>query len=130
MVDSATKRPILDLDTVTEHETIRIDGVHYEVANPDDFGVLDQTRISKWGAAISELTFDDAAESEEAAAQLADVLDRVCRMVLPGAPDEVHAKLTDDKRLRICMAFFELHVPDQAEQTKRENPDLARILGQ
>jgi hypothetical protein len=97
-------RQILDLTTLYERDTIRIDGTPYELRSPAEFTILEYLRIGKRGQALQALQGKFGEITEDEVAQLSSALDEACRLVLI-APDEVHAKLRDHHRQAIIGAF-------------------------
>ena len=95
---------VLDLDTLTERDTVSVDGVHYELTNPGELSLVDHHRCGKWGARVEQL-YNGGAVTDEAVAELSHLLDLLCRLVLRTVPDEVHARLTDVQRLQVAQAF-------------------------
>jgi len=100
-------RNILELSTLTERSTVTIDGKAYELINPEGLSIVDTNRVGKWGMRVQELYRDLENRSEEEIQELASLLDRLCRLLLP-APDEVHARLTDNQRLSVATVFIAL----------------------
>lgn len=100
------KQVLLDLSTLTERKQITIDGVAFEMRDPDEFSILDNHRFARMGKRLDALMNKDAlSEAEEK--ELADTLDRLAQKILD-APDSVHARLRDNHRLQIIRTFTQL----------------------
>ena len=97
-------RNVLALATLTDRSTITIDGQAYDLINPEELSIVDTHRVGKWGSRVQELYKDIDSRPEADIAELAELLDKLCRM-LWRAPGEVHDRLTDNQRLSIAMAF-------------------------
>lgn len=97
-------RNILDLATLTARSTISVDGQAYELLNPGELSILDNHRVAKWGARSQELYGSLEQLGEDEVAELASLLDRLCRVIWK-APDDVHDRLTDTQRLAVATAF-------------------------
>lgn len=100
---STLKKPLLSLDTLTDRDQVAIDGTSYDLLKPEQLSLVSYNRIApiltRFQALMEMKTLTDG-ESEE----LAQILDRVCRECLQ-APPEVQARLTDEQRLQIVVAF-------------------------
>lgn len=98
--------PLLNLDTLVEHRTVRVDGVAYDLLNPEEVSLLDYHRIAKQSARVAS-ALEAEEMTDEQAVELSRLLDSLCRFILR-APEEVHAKLTDANKLRVLQVFTEL----------------------
>ncbi len=98
-----TTQPLLELKTLTERRTLKIDGAPYEVLNPGELPILEYNRIAKRSLRIAELLGRDDPSDEEVA-EMGRLLDYAVRVVLV-APPEVHTKLTEPVRLGIFNYF-------------------------
>jgi len=98
---------LLNLDTLTERNTVTVDGVPYDLINPGQLSILDQHRVLKWGARVQELHATVENLSDAAITEMGELLDRFCRLVLP-APPEVHDRVSDNQRLKLMSVFTEL----------------------
>lgn len=100
-------RNVLTLETLVDHATITIDGTAFELINPGELSIVDTHRVAKWGARVQEIYKDLDSQRENEVAELAGLLDKLCRL-LWRAPDDIHDRLSDNQRLAIVMAFTEL----------------------
>lgn len=113
-------RNVLTLAALTDRSTITIDGQAYDLINPEELSIVDTHRVGKWGARVQELYKDIDSGTDEQVAELASLLDKLCR-VLWKAPAEIHDRLTDTQRLAVAMAFTALQrgtlpVPEGASE--------------
>lgn len=110
--------PLLTIDTLEPvRPIIVIDRVRYELALPDDFGliesarlarVLDRTRVAEEDVAKAPTD----ALSDEATQRLSDLLDAMLGLVVRGPvgkagglPPDVMARLTSGHKLQVLAAF-------------------------
>lgn len=93
------KAPILDLDTLFDRPTVRIDGKLYELWSPDELSVFDSQYFTRAGREIEELAKGDDVEG------LAALIGKVCRRCLVEIPDEVFGKLSPPQKTAIVEAF-------------------------
>lgn len=92
--------PILELSTLIERPTIRIDGTLYELRAPDELSVMDGQYLTHAGKRIDAL-----ARTEDADEHLPMLLDEVIRRVTVDLPEEVLGKLKESQKLSICEVF-------------------------
>lgn len=98
---------LLDLSTLEpDRPTIGIDGVAYELAVPDDFGLAAGARIDRLQRRLAALRAQDADMSEANLQGLAETLDELLALLVPGLPSEVKAKLRDQQKMRIMAVFM------------------------
>ncbi len=109
--------PILNLDqlALSVHANITIDGVNYPLKTDQMASIVEiatfndrSKRMKAYFDRIEELSVEEATTA-------AALLDEICRSVLD-APDDVHQKLKDRQRLRICEAFMRLPALDRPAQ--------------
>lgn len=93
--------PILDLDKLTDRPTVIIDGQEYWLLTLDIMPPLDAHHFSQMHERASALLAGDRQLSEPEEAELAALPNRLCRLVLE-APEDVHARLDDRKRMLIA----------------------------
>lgn len=93
------KAPILDLDTLIERPTIRIDGKAYELWSPEELSILDSQYFTLKGREIEELARGEDVEA------LSALIEKVCRRCLVEIPDDVFAKLSAPQKTAIVEAF-------------------------
>jgi hypothetical protein len=98
---------LLDLTTLIEQPTIRINKVSYEILHPDQLGVLDFQRLATMAGSISALTKKRKITDEDAvevSAVIKDLTDRIMRDI----PAEVRDGLTESQRLAVAEVFMML----------------------
>jgi hypothetical protein len=112
--------PVLNLDSLIDRPVVIIDGHEYQLLTQAILPPIDVHRLAKFSRRIEVLTQqEDLTAAEEA--ELTALPDRICRLLLE-APNEVHAKLTDTKRMEIAATF--LTAPWMMPPTPRRD-DLA-----
>lgn len=94
------KVPILDLNTLIERPTIKVDGKVYELLSPDELSILDSQRLTRWGREIEVLATD-----EEKSDELDALVSQAARKVLADMPDKVFAKLSASHRFSVVEVF-------------------------
>ncbi len=98
---------LLDLMTLIEQPTIKINGVTHEILHPDQLGVLDFQRLSTMAGRVSVLMKTPEpsdADAEELTAIIKNLTDRI----MVGVPADVRAKLTEAQRLAVAEVFMTL----------------------
>jgi hypothetical protein len=99
-----TKRHILDLSTLVERPTVRIDGVEYTMSVPEDLGLRDLTTVERLRNRVNKvMAKEDVTDAD--VETVARALETMVRIILPELPGEVLARLSDVKRLAIVNAF-------------------------
>jgi len=101
-----TAAPLIDLRTgAPERQQVRIDGKPYDIARPDDLSPLELHDLKRWNARLGELDQRegwgdaDAREHDE-------LVERIARLVLPGAPGDAIAGVGREGREAIVEAFL------------------------
>lgn len=101
-----TNDPILNLDIIDEVPTVQIQGQRYGLYPAEALSIGEMLRFHRLAPRLHDLSMlDERTPAQEA--ELADVLNRLCRVILK-APDEVHARLLDAQRMMIYGAFVTL----------------------
>lgn len=123
-------QPVLDLDTLADRPTVRINGKDYRLWSVDLLPPLDNHKVRKLLKRNEVLARqDDLTKAEEK--ELEKILDEICRIVLD-APEAVQKKLTAKQRAEIIQAF---HLPSlqllikmlaAADAAVPDNPDASR----
>ncbi len=98
--------PLFNLDTITEHATVVIDGQAYALLNLEALPAIGYHRLIRLLPRFEQLWTQEQL-SEDEGKELSRVLDAIARIVLV-APPEVHDKLTDPQRKAIEQAFLKL----------------------
>ena len=99
------KEPILDLSTLApDRPKIRIDGVIYEIAVNDDFGILDSHRLERLRLPMAAYA-DIETPTEANIEAMSDALKEFTAMVVRDATPELMAKLTENQKLSILRVF-------------------------
>ena len=115
-------KPILDLSTL-EQPTISIDKQDYSLMRPEDFGLRESVRLERLRKIVAAVMNQTGEIADEDVLAMADALDELVRMVLPGLPDDVFGKLRDGQKLKIVEAFSTLVTPGvRATPTATANP--------
>jgi len=102
--------PLLDLDTLTEHPSVKIDGVLYGLTPMDALSVLHLHRFQTLAPALGRLFQKRATITKAEAKETETILTELCEILLD-APPEVRAKLNPVQRLSVYAAFLELPRP-------------------
>jgi hypothetical protein len=102
-----TQQPAnLDLGSLKDRPTVRIDGKSYEMRTADEFAYVayraHQRKFTRLGALMRKRRVSKAEEQEQAR-----LLDGFVRQLVL-APDAVHAQLRDSHRLEIVKFFSKL----------------------
>lgn len=103
----ANTKPLLDLATVIDRPTIKIDNKTYEMLAPDELPALTRHRIGNWFIDADKI-FDGEDEADDAADRIEAMLGRITDAILPSVPAEVRARLNSQQRLAIASAFIAL----------------------
>ncbi len=122
MANGTTITPrLLDLDTLADRPTVRLNGTPYPLIIADQLPPLDQRRLTQWSArtdallAKGELTDEEQKELE--------VLPRqICGVILE-APGAVLDAMTDRQRMQVIDFFVRL----KREQTTAAMASLAAL---
>lgn len=110
--------PLLTLQTLDpERPTIRVDGVLYDLALPDDFGLIESARLARVLDRTRQAEEDvvkapDDALSDEATGRLAELLDAMLGLIVRGPvgktgglPPAVVARMNSGQKLQVLAAF-------------------------
>jgi len=100
----ADKQPILDLDTLVERPTIRVDGKLYEIRSHDELSVLDHHRLVQQGKRLDELMARPELDADSRA-EVGTLLYEISDFVMVGVPAQVRAKLSDAQRASVAEVF-------------------------
>jgi hypothetical protein len=103
----AEVKNVLSLDTATEHHTVSVDGVEYDLVNSGELTILEHHQLSKRAARVALLNADVENLTDEQVLELSEHLAALCRVVLR-APAEVHARFSDVQRMQIAKVFTRL----------------------
>jgi len=114
--------PVLDLTTLLHRETVRIDGVRYDLKNDKELSIFDLARLERTAARIQAIDGAEATSPEQRA-DYDRLLEVAVRLVLV-APDAVHAALKTAHREAILWTFIRLSRPSLAptRETRTETP--------
>jgi hypothetical protein len=126
MADPQTRQPVLTLDTVTQGMPIRIDDTLHELLHPEQLSLGAIQRIERMAPRVAAL-LQTPERTEEQERDLSQALREVCATVLQ-APADVHARLTDQQRVRIVEAFTQLRttVPAVSAGANAATPNRGR----
>lgn len=112
----ASPTPLLDLKTLTDRYTVRVDGKAYELRPTARFSVVETLAFPEQTARLNVLATKKEKLSVDEADEIEQLLDEICRVIL-AAPASVHERLTGAQRMQICTAFMVLRLG--ASQTRR-----------
>ena len=121
---SAQADPLLDLNTLIERPTIKIDGKSYEILSPEQLSILDSQRFERWGRQIEALAKDDD-KSDELDALVAKVTDKI----MVGVPEDVRGELSNGHRMRVLAVFTGLLLGDQVGAAGATLKVMSRSIG-
>ncbi len=109
-------RTVLSLNTLLPTLIIRINGEPYELARGEELSIRQHAHFERLRdrlqACRESINPETGDMSDEAEAQMGDVLKLMCRIVLR-APEEVQAVLKDPQRMQIVGLFL---VPPQPNE--------------
>ena len=114
---------LLDLTTLIEQPTIRINKTVYEILHPDQLGVLDFQRLSTMAGRVSALMKSSDATDDETA-ELTKIIEDLTDRIMVGVPADVRANLTESQRLAVAEVFMML--PRVHTLTTRRKPKAAK----
>lgn len=105
----AATRPLLDLTTLIQRETIRVDGVVYDLRNSSELTIFDLARLQRTADRVHQL--DQIAEpTVDERDEYARLVEKAVRVILD-APEAVHTKLSTAQREAILWTFIGLSQP-------------------
>ena len=123
--------PLIELTTLIEQPTIKINGELYEILHPDQLGVIDFQRLASMGSKVSALlkkSEPDDADAAELNTIIVDLTDRI----MVSIPADVRDKLTESQRIAVAEVFMTLpRVQTRAtrKRTKAEKATPSRSDG-
>lgn len=117
----ADPTPILDLQTVVTGHPVRIDGRRYTIRHTDSLTLQESLQLEKWTPTAGALLQKVATLTKAEHAELSDVLDRICRLVLD-APPAVHRALRDTHRVAVLQAFITLRLGTRGQTGATPRP--------
>ncbi len=121
---------LLDLKTLIEQPTIKIDGVQYEILHPDQLGVLDFQRLSTMAGGVSALMKKSPDEITDGdAAELTGIINDLTDRIMVGVPDDMRAKLTESQRLAVAEVFMTLPRAQSRKARKTRSQKASRSGG-
>jgi hypothetical protein len=93
---------------VTAHErpTIKIDGVVYELLEPEDLRLKDALWLEKAAKRIDALMKQMSDESSDVTEELGDLIFKVTDILMREVPDKVKARLTDIQKLSVIQVYM------------------------
>lgn len=115
---------LLSIDSSVEPDFVKIDGERYDLITVDDLSIVDQHVVMRSGKRMQilwekeELSGDDVAELEK-------ISDGLFRLVAPGIPDHVSARLKTNQKSRIANAFFLKFAEEQGFQTSDRQQQIS-----
>ncbi|MEO9612636.1 MAG: hypothetical protein ABJG86_09715 [Nitratireductor sp.] len=93
-------KPLLDLDTLIERPTIRVDGKTYELRSPDELSIFDSQYYSAKGREIEKL-----AAAGDAIDELTALIEKLAGQIILGMPETVFNALSQAHKLSIVEVF-------------------------
>lgn len=105
---SNMSKQLAAFSTTRERPSIKIDGVTYELLEPDDIKLKEALWMEKASRridALMKLMQED--ENAEATEELADLIFRVTDILMREVPEKVKARLTDIQKLSIIRAYMD-----------------------
>lgn len=105
----ATNAPLLDLTTLVTASHVRIDGTLHPLRSTEAMSIVQVKRLDFEAQRIRDLLVlvQSGSISEDDGQELARLLASVCRIVLD-APDDIHARLNEQQRLKVFASFLQL----------------------
>jgi hypothetical protein len=97
---------ILDLSTLADRPTVRVDNQDYDIKLPEDFNLLELIQYDRLERSMSNLGFGEEA-SEEEIVRLMAAIDAMTALIVPTMPVEVRKRLTSKQEIAIIGAFRE-----------------------
>lgn len=105
---------------VTKHErmTIKVDGVVYELLDPEDLKLKDALWLEKIAPRIDSLLkqINESVEPDDATIELANLVLHVTDIIMGDVPKEVCNKLSDVQRLSIIQAYITSSTGDKVKR--------------
>ncbi len=98
---------LLDLTTLIEQPTIKINGVVYQILHPDQLGILEFQRLSAMAGRVSELMKKDEHDDEDDEV-LAKIIDKLTNRIMNVVPADVRGSLTQTQKLAVAEVFMML----------------------
>ena len=109
---------LLNLDTLVDRDTVRVDGVDYEMRNLDELDMLQYRRLEIKGARMSSLMDDVDNISEDEAQELDDITHALLHVCMVDLPAQVADKLTQSQRFQIIDCFISRSSKDATKASK------------
>ncbi len=114
---------LLDITTLIDQPTIKIDGEQYDILHPDQLGILDFQRLSAMAERLAALTSKtDVSECE--AAELVKIITNLTDRIMNGVPGDVRAKLTEGQRIAVAEVF--MRIPGVRNRMPRKEKGAAK----
>jgi hypothetical protein len=124
--------PTLSIETLIPAVSVVIDGTEYAIRSRKQLSIIESTQVASWGerliALVTRALAGEDALTPEEEAEAPRLLDRICRVVLR-APEEVHARLTDEDRSALWKLFSQLPSPPPLQATGAKTQRRARTTG-
>ncbi len=112
--------PLIELTTLIEQPTIKIDGNLYPILHPEQLGVIDFQRLAFMGAKVAELLKKDEPDDADAA-ELNMIIGDLTDRIMVSVPAEVRNKLSETQRIAVAEVFMTLP-RDQTRAKKKQTP--------
>ncbi len=119
---------LLDLKTLIEQPTIKVDGSQYEILHPDQLGILDFQRLSTMAVRLNTLG-KKSDTSDDEAAELVTIIEDLTDRIMVGVPADVRAKLTEAQRLAVAEVFMTIPRAQTRTTRKKRRAQASRSGG-
>ena len=119
---------LLDLTTLIEQPTIKINGELYEILHPDQLGVIDFQRLASMGSKVADLLKKSEPDDDDAA-QLNTIIVDLTDRIMPRIPLDVRAQLTESQRLLVAEVFMTLPRVQTRKRTQAKTKEPIRLDG-
>lgn len=105
---------LLDIDTIIERPTIRIDGADHEITSPDELTIIQSQKLAMLGRKHDKLMKSDSSEPATENA-LSNTLEAMMEIILQPMDHAVRAKLRDPHKTAVIEVFTMLLLANKAK---------------
>lgn len=96
--------PVLDLATLIERPTVRIDGEDYGMLSPEEISIVDHQRFAAAGRRLDELMHKQSL-SEREEKELRRLVEDLAERILVEVPAKVRARMSEAQQLDVVEVF-------------------------
>jgi hypothetical protein len=119
-VEPEVAEPLVDLDDLAPtRPTVRYQSTLYELRTLDDFGILDQQKLTRDGREFFKLWSSDDELTRHQGERLKMLLSRMFDQVMD-ASDDVKQSLSDGKKSQVVLAFTLAPLAQRTAQMKAD----------